>query len=89
MGDSLNLTVNMEEVETYYVRCPCSEPVSFKLFLYAGDEQNSQITLFNKTNGNIHCSEPGWESWHGGEVTNFNISEEWECEDDKQYMVVE
>ncbi|XP_063678436.1 uncharacterized protein LOC134814281 isoform X1 [Bolinopsis microptera] len=83
-SDSINLTVNMEEVESYYVRLPCYDFISFTLFLYAGDEQNSQITLFNyKDNsiGNIYCN--------GGERTYFTISEEWECVDDKQYMVVE
>ena len=82
--DALDQVVNMDvvAVETYYVRFPCDNFIKFKLSLY-GTVFNSHVELNSKTDGTIHCNKAD------AETTKFEISTEWQCEDDGQFMIAE
>ena len=82
--DALDQVVNMDDVETYQVRLPCDNFIKFKLSLY-GTVFNSHVELNSKTDGTIHCNKAD----PGEETTKFEISTEWQCEDDGQFMIAE
>ena len=87
LSEQLTMTVNTGPEETYFVRFPCSDSIWFKLFLDGETEQNSHIELFSRTRGNIYCNKGGYRNWYGGQRTDFNIYNSWQC--DGEFMILE
>ena len=85
----LDLTINMGEEESYFVKLPCNISVWFKISFSGHEESNSHVELNGKSSGSIFCNKAGSRTWYGGEKTDFQIDRSLECDEDGENIILE
>ena len=90
--NKLEIPVQMPDIEVYRIRFPCNENTWMKLGFMDGARNahaNVELNIYNEYGDcGIFCNEGGNGGFYGGEITKFNIAEDWECEEDKKFSII-
>ena len=82
---SITMSVDMPEVELYFIKFPCKEDYWFKLFLSADGVNVGHVELNQGRTvgkGNVFCGKAA-EKWK-----NFNFNGDWECEEGGEVKIL-